>query len=86
MDCRHHRLALDGMDPRATVTTDIFGSPIVITDYSYNKDDFVTDSRTNPAIVNPVEKYAYIIPQVINIFPIFYEYRRLIAVFTRACC
>jgi len=74
------------MDPRATVTTDIFGSPIVITDYSYNKDDYVMDSRNNPVIVIPVEKYSYIIPQVINIFLIFYEYRRSIAVFTRACC
>jgi hypothetical protein len=74
------------MDPRATVTTDIFGSPIVITDYSYNKDDYVMDSRNNLVIVIPVEKYSYIIPQVINIFLIFYEYRRSIAVFTRACC
>jgi len=74
------------MDPRATVTTDIFGSPIVITDYSCNKDDFVTYSRTNPVIVIPVEKYSYIIPQVINIFLIFYEYRKLIPVFTGVCC
>jgi hypothetical protein len=44
------------MDPRATVTTDIFVSPIVNTDYSYNKDDYVTDSRTSPVIVIPVEK------------------------------
>jgi len=74
------------MDRRATVTTDIFGSPNVITDYSYNKDGFVKDSRTNPVIVIPVEKYSCIIPQVINIFLIFYEYRRFIAVFTRVCC
>jgi len=67
------------MDPSAMVTTDIFGSPIVITDYSYNKDDYVTDSRTNPVTVIPVEKYSCIIPQVISIYRIFYEYRRLIA-------
>jgi len=44
------------------------------------------NSRTNPVIVILVEKYSYVIPQVIIIFLIFYEYRRLIAVFTRACC
>jgi len=32
-------------------------------------------------IVIPVGKYSYVIAQIINIFLIFYEYRRLIAVF-----
>jgi hypothetical protein len=85
-DCRNHRLALEGMDPRATFTTDIFGFPIVVTDYSDNTYDRLADSRTNPAIINLLDKCLCIIAQVINIFLLFYEYRRLIAVLTRACC
>jgi hypothetical protein len=62
------------MDPRATVTTDILGSRIVVTDYSYNQYDHVGDSWTNPVIVIPAENNSYIIQQVINIFLVFYEY------------